>query len=70
MGIMVILPSYLGANSSSPFSTRVTVFLAHRCRLLTLKQFYLSGVCQWHNCLSEIFFLPQSLRVFMYFEEA
>lgn len=24
MGIMVILPSYLGANSSSPFSTRVT----------------------------------------------
>lgn len=56
MGIMIILPSYLGANSNSPFSTRVTVFLAHRCRLLTLKQFYFSVVCQWHNLLSEIFF--------------
>jgi len=70
MGIMILMPSYLGANSNSPFSTRVTVFLAHRCRLLTLKQLCLSGVCQWHNLLSEIFFLPHSLRGFMYFEVA
>jgi len=36
MRVMIILPSNLGASSNSPFSTRVTVFLAYRCRLLTL----------------------------------